>query len=179
MSEDFGYMEEEENEMDEGYDEPMESSDYPEMSSPPPGARSGPSGRPTRYGGPDTSGRPSRYGEAQPGERRGPQAPVEEEFQRADPDLPYRLASQMWAGQMNKLVEGQLSQVESLDRSAGLVLLASSPLGGSFDKLRMIGGRYGRVGVCGVDGGGGGGGGVFCVGVYALGGDVAGGEAGA
>jgi hypothetical protein len=86
-------------------------------------------GRPSRYdrnvAGQPGSGRPSRYG--------GPQAPGQAEtafgpeaFEPADPDLPYRLARQMWSPEMTKLVEDRLARVSSLEKDAPFVLLAST-----------------------------------------------------
>jgi hypothetical protein len=103
-----------------------------------PGSTRG-SGRPSRYDRQATGARPSRYDAAQPGALPGAQAPEMGRFQPADPDLPYRLAGQMWSGQMSKLVEGRLSQVDSLDNHARLLLLASTmPLDSTRSTLHQV-----------------------------------------
>ncbi len=133
-TEEYPGMEEEQG-YDQGY-MPTEEEEGGAMGRPPgypgrsypgqparPGMGPGPSGRPSRY---DTQalggGRPSRYDPAQP----GAQAPIAAEFQRSDPDLPYRLARHMWAGQMSNLVESRLNQIDSLESGARLLLLAST-----------------------------------------------------
>ena len=99
----------------------------------PGGARG--SGRPSRYDSQAAGARPSRYDSAQPGDR----GPMVGGFQPPDPDLPYRLARHMWAGQMSKLVEGRLNEVDSLDSSARLLLLASTmPLDSTRSTLHQV-----------------------------------------
>jgi hypothetical protein len=130
---------------------------YPGQRPQPGMARGGPrgSGRPSRYDGQAAEARPSRYGTAQPGARPGAQAPMGEQFQPADPDLPYRLARHMWAGQMSKLVEGRLNQVDSLDSSARLLLLASTmPLDSTRSTLHRVLQRRWEDGPSGLESGG-------------------------
>ena len=91
----------------------------------PPGRPRG-SGRPSRYDAARdqsaASRRPSRYDASQPGAREaGPGI-----GQPEDPDLPYRLARQLWGSQMAKLLENRLNGIGSLEGNAQLVLLAST-----------------------------------------------------
>ena len=118
----YSEPEEEEPHMDPGMMMSGPPSSYP-GSGAQPGRPRDPSGRPSRYDSQQPpSGRPSRYGTGEPGGR----AAAVPELDRPDPDLPYRLAAQMWADQMSKLVESRLNQVDSLDSGANLVLLAST-----------------------------------------------------
>ena len=118
MAMDPGYMEET-LEPDSGSMEGMDPA-MPGMG--PGGARRGTgSGRRSRY---DT-GRPSRYdAEAGPGQQATEPEPIEDPM--ADPDLPYRLASELWGAEMAKLVQSRLARVSSLENDAPFVLLAST-----------------------------------------------------
>jgi len=82
------------------------------------------SGRPSRYDRGTDTGRPSRYDATRPGA--GPQAPPSFEADTSDPDLPYRLAQQLWGGDLPKALQARLGQVSSLDSEANLILLAST-----------------------------------------------------
>ena len=99
----------------------------PRMGMPPPGVGGVPgrtrTGRPSRYDAQSASRRPSRYDGRQGA---GRQQAEPDTFERADPDLPYRLAQHMWGSEMTKLVENRLAQVSSLEGQAPLVLLAST-----------------------------------------------------
>lgn len=61
---------------------------------------------------------PMHYGPATPGAGQPSEKP--------DPDLPYRLANELWGREFMGFLDGSLAKVDSLDKQAQLVLLAAT-----------------------------------------------------
>lgn len=88
-----------------------------------------------RAQGAGATGRPSRYDRQQPagaqqqpgaGAQQQPAAQREVVRKRPDPDLPYRLAKLLWGDNLAKVLQTRLSQADSLESNAQVVLLAST-----------------------------------------------------